>query len=109
VGAIWTIELIIFGMFLGTMLTSMLGRWVLLVRETLRSPTPHPRRMAILVSLFHVGPWILVVFGLFAVFEYSQRWAQLLGVGILVWLIVFAFLLYRMQLRKRDREKGDAA
>ena len=99
------------GTMVGALLTSFVARWVALVIETLRGPSAHPRRMAALVSLFHAGPWLLVAVAIFGFFEYSERWAQLIGVGIIVYTVFIAYFMQRVQanVRKRRAEKQNAA
>jgi hypothetical protein len=89
----------------------VVGRWIALVIDTLKGPTPHPRRMAILISLFHAGPWMLVAVAIFSYFEYSERWARLLGVGIIVWAVFAAYFMLaaRANAKKRKAENRDAA
>ena len=102
--------MVMLGCMVGAMLTSVVGRWIALVLDTLKGPTLHPRRIAALISLFHAGPWMLVVVAVFGYFEHSKQWAQLLGVGIVVWPVLFAFLMYRVRaaVRKRQEEKQNA-
>ena len=90
------------GFIAGATLTSFIARWIALVVDTLKQPIPHPRRMAVLVSLFHAGPWMLVVVAIFAYFTYSERWAQLVGIGIVAWGIFVTTFLRRIQARRRS-------
>jgi hypothetical protein len=106
---LWGILLVSWGVILGVTITSMVMRWVLLVAETLKSPTPHPKRTAVLISLFHAGPWTLVVVGLFVYFVHSKAWAQLLGAGMLIWAVIFAVIAYRIRARKQARDAQNAA
>lgn len=106
---LWDLNLVFFGVMLGAILTSMVGRWVYLVTETLKSSTPHPKRVAVLVSLFHAGPWMLAAVGIFAYFQYSEPWAPFLGIGVLVWFGIFAFFMGRIRASKRVREKRSVA
>src|SRR5258705_4968800 len=110
-GVIPSAIMIMLGFFIGPAVTAVVGRWVALVVETLRGPTPHPRRMAALVSLFHAGPWMVVAVAIFGYFEYSEQWAQLLGIGIVAWAVFIALfgLRIRAKIRKREMEKRNAA
>ena len=103
--------MIMLGFFIGAMVTSVVGRWVALVVESLKGPMAHPRRMAALISLFHAGPWMIVAVAVFGYFEYSKQWAQLLGIGILAWAVFIAVfgLRIRANIRKREMEKRNAA
>jgi len=107
VGIVPSVVIVLCGFTVGALLTSFVGRWVILLRETLKSDVPHPGRMAVLVSLFHAGPWLIVVVAVFACYEYSERWAQLLGVGILAWGALIAQFLYRHRALKRKRQEEE--
>ena len=103
--------MIMVGFMVGALLASFVARWAALVIETLKGPSAHPRRMAALVSLFHAGPWLLVAVAIFGFFEYSERWAQLVGVGIIVYAVFIAYFMYRLRAKARENraEKQNAA
>ena len=104
-GVIMKVYLIFGGFFAGAVLTSVVGRWIMLVRETAAMSSPHPWRMAALISLFHAGPWLLVALGIFVYYEWSEEWLKWIAAGIVAWSVFVGQFVYQVKKRKAQDAK----
>jgi hypothetical protein len=100
--------MLMLGVFAGNVVLASLMHWYVAVVETLKLPSPHRWRMAILGSLFNSGPWMLVTAGIFVYYESAVSWARWLGVGALFWFMFMGWVAYSVRLRNRGRRKNAA-
>jgi hypothetical protein len=95
------IGLLMVGFLIGNLIVSRVALWVGAVLEILESSS-QGWRMAVAASLFIDGPWMLLVFGVFAYFVRSEPWAPWLiggAVAALAFFGSFTFIIIRKQRR----------
>ena len=96
------------GFFAGNVIAASLVHWFVAVSETLKLPSPHRWRLAILGSFFNSGPWMLVVVGLFVYFESGAPWARWLCAGAFAWVVFVGWTAYSAWARNRKRKENAA-
>jgi hypothetical protein len=102
------IGLLMAGFFLGNLISSRVALWIGLILEILESSS-QGWRMAVAASLFTDGPWMLLVFGVFAYFVRSEPWAPWLvggAVAALAFFGGFALLIIKTQRRTETAQRN---
>ena len=97
--------LLLAGFAVGSLVFSLEVRWVGMLLFAFKERTSSSLGKLVLLSLLSSGPWVLVVIGVFAYYEYRQLWARWVFVGFCAALVVHAFQVVRL-LKQRSATPG---
>jgi uncharacterized membrane protein len=105
------------GFFAGNLVFVAVLRWayiLVVAREQVAATDGRlaaPGKVALLAfcqSLFHSGPWVLVVFGFFAYHIYSESWAPWFFAGFCGSIFFLGILIIYSAMGIRKRSKSDS-
>lgn len=89
------------GFFAGYMFLAAVLRWIAVVWETARTPQPDGSHrfsfpMAVSVSAFHSGPWMVLATGVLVYFVHAESWFPPFVIGAGLAALVFASVVVRL-------------